>query len=282
MVIAPEIIFALMSLTFLGVSDFLYRWGQRWELRGGPFMLLQNLAYLPTAFALTYFRDELIWSLPLLLGFINGLLAFSGFLFILMAFRRGEAVAVAPVIRLNFAVTAALTVTLLGEEINLLKGTALLMAALAVMAVGGWTGRGGTDPRSFWLAVSAMTIFGLMGLFYKLAINAGAAPAAMTLMQSVGVFCVAVPFAIQQRQPLPRRGVPLWLPFVCGVLTASSYVALAVAMKHGEAVVVAPIAQLSFVLTGMLAIVLLKERLTLLKSVGVGCAVLSVLLFAAA
>lgn len=278
---APEIIFALMSLTFLGVSDFLYRWGQRWELRGGPFMLLQNLAFLPTAFALTYYRDELIWSLPLLLGLVNGLLAFTGFLFILLAFRRGEAVALAPIIRLNFAVTAALTVTLLGEEINLLKGAALLMAALAVMAVGGGTRPGGMYSRSFWLAVAAMTIFGFMGLFYKLAINHGAAPAAMTLMQSVGVFCVAVPFAIQQRQPLPRTGVPLWLPFVCGVLTASSYVAVAVAMRHGEAVVVAPIAQLSFVLTGMLAIVLLKERLTVRKSVGLGLAVLSVLLFAA-
>ena len=278
---APEIIFALMSLTFLGVSDFLYRWGQRWELRGGPFMLLQNLAFLPTAFALTYYRDELIWSLPLLLGLVNGLLAFTGFLFILLAFRRGEAVALAPIIRLNFAVTAALTVTLLGEEINLLKGAALLMAALAVMAVGGGTRPGGMYSRSFWLAVAAMIIFGFMGLFYKLAINHGAAPAAMTLMQSVGVFCVAVPFAIQQRQPLPRTGVPLWLPFVCGVLTASSYVAVAVAMRHGEAVVVAPIAQLSFVLTGMLAIVLLKERLTVRKSVGLGLAVLSVLLFAA-
>lgn len=282
MVIAPEIIFALMSLTFLGVSDFLYRWGQRWELRGGPFMLFQNLAYLPTAFALTYYRDELIWSLPLLFGLLNGLLAFTGFLFVLMAFRRGEAVALAPVIRLNFAITAALTVTLLGEEINLLKGTALFMAALAVMAVGSGTRRSGTDPPSFWLAVAAMTIFGCMGLFYKLAINQGAAPAAMTLMQSVGVFCVAVPFAIQQRQPLPRRGVPLWLPFVCGVLTACSYVALAVAMKHGEAVVVAPIAQLSFVLTGVLAMVLLKEHLTVRKAVGVGLAIAAVLLFAAA
>lgn len=279
---APEIVFALMSLTFLGISDFLYRWGQRWELRGGPFMLLQNLAYLPTAFALTYARDELIWSLPLLLGLVNGLLAFTAFLFVLMAFRRGEAVALAPVIRLNFAVTAALTVTLLGEEIDLVKGAALLMAALAVVAVGGGTRRGGTDPRSFWLAVAAMTIFGFIGLFYKLAINHGAAPAAMTLMQSLGVFCVAVPFALQQRQPLPHRGVPLWLPFVCGMLTSCSYVALAVAMKHGDAVVVAPIAQLSFVLTALLAIALLKERLTVRKSLGAGFAVLTVLLFAGA
>lgn len=271
-----------MSLALLGVSDFLYRWGQRWQLRGGPFMLLQNLAYLPTAFALTYLRDELIWTTPLLLGLLNGLLAFMGFLFLLMAFRRGEAVALAPVARLNFAVTAALTITLLGEHVNLIKGSALLLAALAVIAVGGGAGSGGGDRRSFWLAVSAMTIFGLIGLFYKLAINHGAPPAAMTLFQSIGVFFVALPFAVQQRQPLPRGGVPLWLPFICGMLTACSYVALAVAMKYGDAVVVAPISQLSFVLTGLLAVVILRERLTLRKALGLGFAVLSVLLFAGA
>ena len=42
----PEVVFALFSLALLGVSDFLYRWGQRTEvLHGGPFMLVQNLAY---------------------------------------------------------------------------------------------------------------------------------------------------------------------------------------------------------------------------------------------
>ena len=78
---------------------------------------------------------------------------------------------------------------------------------------------------------------------------------------------------------MPRRGVPLWLPFVCGVLTSSSYVAIAVGFTYGEAVVVAPIAQLSFVLTGVLAIIFLKEKLTLRKGVGVVFAAASVLLF---
>ena len=279
---APEIVFALLSLGFLGVSDFLYRWGQRWELRGGPFMLLQNLAYLPTAFTLAYFRGELVWTTPLLFGLLNGLLAFMGFLFLLMAFRRGEALALAPVVRLNFAVTAALTITLLGEHVNSLKAFALLLAALAVIAVGGGVGPGRGDRYSFWLAVGAMTMLGSIGFFYKVAINLGAAPAAMALCQSIGVFFVALPFALQQRQPLPRSGGSLWVPLVCGMLTACSYVALAVAMTHGDAVVVAPISQLSFVLTGLLAVVVLKERLTLRKALGVGFAVLSVLLFAGA
>ena len=39
----PEIIFALFSLGLLGTSDFLYKWGQRYDLRSGPFMLVRSL-----------------------------------------------------------------------------------------------------------------------------------------------------------------------------------------------------------------------------------------------
>ena len=97
----PEIVFALISMGCLGTSDFLYKWGQRWDLRGGPFMLLQNFAYMPTAFALTFIRSELAWSPGLWLGLLNGALAFTAFLFILLAMRRGEAISLIPIGRLG-------------------------------------------------------------------------------------------------------------------------------------------------------------------------------------
>lgn len=243
-------------------------------------MLLQNLAYLPTAFALAFMRDELVWVTPLVFGLLNGILAFAAFLCVLLALRHGEAVTLTPVVRLNFAVTAALTIVLLGEDLNFVKGMALALAAVAVIATAGGLRRLNAGRRALWLALAAMFLFGCVGLFYKLALNMGAPPAAMTAAQSIGVFCIAIPFAIQQGDSLPRRGVPLWLPLVCGVLTSCSYVALAVGMTYGEAVVVAPIAQLSFVLTVILAVILLRERLTLVKSLGVFSAVASILLFA--
>ena len=277
----PEILFALISMCCLGMSDFLYKWGQKWDLRGGPFMLVQNFAYMPTAFSLAYLRSELIWNPGLLFGLLNGVLAFTAFLFILLAMRRGEAVVLIPIVRLNFAVTALLTVTLIGEEVNLLKGLALLLVVLAIIAGGGGVFSGGGDRRSLALAVSAMCLFGFIGLFIKLGLALGAAPSAMTLAQSIGVFCMALPFALYRRDPLPRRGGALWVPLICGVLTSSSYVSLSVGFTFGAAVVVAPIAQLSFVLTGMLAIVFLGERLSARKGFGVACAAVSILIFSA-
>ena len=276
----PEIGLALGALALLGVNDFLYKWGQRGELRAAPFMLLQNFAFVPTAFGFAYLRGELLWTPALLFGFLNGFLAFTAFLSLLLAMRRGEAVALVPIVRLNFAVTALLTVSLLGEELTWTKGLALLLAAGAVLAGGGGVLAAGGDRRSLLLAVSAMCLFGSIGLFYKLGLRFGAPPAALVSAQSVGVFFAAAPFALLRGDPLPRRGVPLWLPFLCGALTASSYVSIAVAFTYGEAVVVAPIAQLSFVLTGLLAVLLLGERISARKAAGVCLAALSVLLFA--
>ncbi len=275
----PEIVFALFSLVLLGTSDFLYKWGQRFELRSGPFMLVQNFAYMPTAIGLALYRGELIWSPGLWFGFVNGFLAFTAFLFILIAMRKGEAVTLIPIVRLNFAVTVVLTVTLLGEEITPVKGTALVLAALAILAGGSGILSGGGGRRALMLAASAMCLFGVIGLLYKIGLRMGAAPAAMTTAQSIGVFCSALPFFILTKDPLPRRGGALWIPLICGVLTSSSYVSLAVGFTYGDAVVVAPIAQLSFVLTGLLAILFLRERLSLRKGLGVGFAVLAVLLF---
>lgn len=276
----PEIVFALFSLAFLGTSDFLYKWGQRWELRPGPFMLIQNFAYMPTALIVAWYREELYWSHGLWFGFLNGLLAFGAFLCILLAMRRGEAITLIPIVRLNFAITAVLTITVIGEEINLVKGIALVLAALAVISGGRGLVSSGTERRPLILAVTALSLFGVLGLSIKLGLLIGAFPATMTLAQSVAVFCAALPFAFIQGDPLPRRGGALWVPLTCGILTASSYLSLTIGFTYGDAVVIAPIAQLSFVLTGILAIVFLRERLSFRKGVGVVCAVLAVVLFA--
>jgi drug/metabolite transporter (DMT)-like permease len=277
--IPPEIAYALVSLTCLGVSDFLYRWGHRWGLKGAPFMLLQNLAYIPTAVAMAVFRDELEFSTALGYGFLNGLLAFCAFLLLLYALRLGEAVALVPIVRLNFVVTSLLTIYFVGESLNAAKAFAIGLAVCAIIAGGTRVAAAARRRQGLAMAVGAMLCFGFIGLFYKLGLRAGATPTAMVVAQSLGTFALALPFAMWRRDRLPRRGVPLWLPLVCGVLLSASYVALSIAFTYGEAVVVAPIAQLSFVLTGVLAVVLLKEHLTSRKIIAVLCASLAVLVF---
>ena len=272
-----EVFFALLSLGFLGVSDFLYKWGQKFELPRASFLLLQNMAYIPTAIALAAYRQELDFSVSLGYGFLNGMLALVATLLFLKSLEHGDSLALVPVVRLNFAVTAALTVSFLGEQFNWVKGAALGLAALAILANGAGYASAARQRKPFLMALIAMILFGCIGLFYKLGLAAGATPAALVVAQSFGAFSLALPFAIHSGDNILVRGAHCWLPLLCGVLVSSSYVALSIAFSYGDAVVVAPIAQLSFVLTGLLAILFLKEKLHSRKVISIVCAILSVL-----
>jgi len=132
----PQIPLALTCLACLGVSDFLYRFGQRYGLKPGPFMMIQNLAYIATAFAISSMLGELQFSPALALGLVNGIMAFLAFLFILLALKDGEATALVPIIRLNFAVTGLLTVVFLSEPLTGARIVAIFLVAFAILLMG--------------------------------------------------------------------------------------------------------------------------------------------------
>ena len=91
---APAIIFALFSLFSLGCSDFLYKLSHKWDVKPSTFMLFQNFSFLPAAFAVAFFREELIWNDFLILGFMNGFMAFLAFLFVLFSLKKTGAISV--------------------------------------------------------------------------------------------------------------------------------------------------------------------------------------------
>jgi len=276
---APQISLALICLACLGVSDFLYRFGQRYGLKPGPFMLIQNLAYIVTALIISSLLGELSFSPALALGIVNGIMAFTAFLFILLALKDGEATALVPIIRLNFAVTGVLTVVFLAEPLTGPRIVAVCLVGLAILLMGPGLKAALGSMRPLAFALGAMLLFGFIGLLYKFALRAGATPGAMVFAQSLGVFIMAAPYAIYRKEKFEFSGGSFWVPVICGVLTSVSYVALATAFTYGDAVVVAPIAQLSFVLTALLAIVFLGERPGTRKIFGLGAAVAAVSIF---
>ena len=104
----------------------------------------------------------------------------------------------------------------------------------------------------------------------------GAFPSGMIAAQTFGVFTLTIPYVFIRREKLPKKRLALIIPFVCGILTFASYLSLSFELVYGEAIVVTPIAQLSFVFTGILSILFFKERLTLKKGLGILFAVFAV------
>ena len=274
----PEILFALFSLFSIGCSDFLYKLSHKWEVKPSTFMLFQNLSIFPTAFGVAYYREEMIWNNFLLLGFLNGFMAFLAFLFVVFSLTNSGAISVVTIVRLNFILTSLLAIVFLGEDLSLYKMLAIFLCVISILSIGFDKSFLFSEKSSFYYALLSMCLFGLIGFFIKLSLGFGALPSGMILAQTFGVFSLTIPYVFMRREKLPQNKLSLVLPFLCGILTYASYLSLSFALVYGEAIVVTPIAQLSFVFTGILSVLFFKERLSLKKGLGISFAILAVLI----
>tara|TARA_Y100000588_G_C14209710_1_gene906188 strand:+ start:70 stop:909 length:840 start_codon:yes stop_codon:yes gene_type:complete len=272
----PAIFFALFSLFSLGCSDFLYKLSHKWDVKPSTFMLFQNLTILPAAFGVVFFRGEFIWNDFLILGLVNGFMAFLAFLFVLFSLKETGAISVVTIIRLNFIITSILAIMFLSEHLTNYKAFAIFLSVISILSIGFDRFIFPKEKKSFFYAFLSMCLFGLIGFFIKLSLGFGAFPSGMIAAQTFGVFTFTIPYAFIRREKLPKKRLALIIPFVCGILTFASYLSLSFALLYGEAIVITPIVQLSFVFTAILSILFFKERLTLKKGLGILFAVFAV------
>ena len=177
-----------------------------------------------------------------------------------------------------FAARGFLVAFFLGEDLSLYKMLAIFLCIIAILSIGFDKSFLPRDKSSFYYALLSMCLFGLIGFFIKLSLRFGALPSGMILAQTFGVFSLTIPYVFMRREKLPQNKLSLILPFLCGILTYASYLSLSFALVYGEAIVVTPIAQLSFVFTGILSVLFFKEPLSLKKGLGISFAILAVLI----
>ena len=81
-----------------------------------------------------------------------------------------------------------------------------------------------------------------------------------------------MPLPADDRRKMWRYGL------ISGVLVTGITITMAQALLLGNASVVLPIAQMSFLLTGILGMILLKEKLTLMRAIALFFGVAAILL----
>lgn len=277
--------FAIGALIFFGWGDFLFKRAADSGIRAHHFMLLQAIFFSPSVISIAFFSGALHFTPYALWGSLAGLFIFLG----LYNFSRslaGGAVSInAPLFRMNFIVTAALAIALLGEPLTLPKAFGLAAALVAVwLLVGGAVQRGmfgaPTVRRSLWQALLATLSFGAANFCHKIGLLHGVPPLTMLAAQ-VSVF-VSLAFVscllIDGGMKVPWLRWPLGL--YCAAVLLVAFVCLLRGLAVGEASVVAPIAQMGFIVAAALGIVLLGERLTARKAVGLAAAAVALVAFA--
>ena len=258
---------ALAALACYGFGDVIYKRAARSGLTSGAFLMGQAWFFCPAVIVYAWLTGALIWSPAALWGAAAGVAFLLGFYNYAHSLRTGSVSVIAPVFRLNFIVTAALAMALLGEPLTTRKLAGFLLALVAgwVLLGGSWHGDGG-DPaatrRALVRVLIATLAVGAANFFYKLGLIGGATPATMLVAQSlVFTSLVTTTTCAANRIVRPPRGFT-WHSGPAALVLLGASLFLLHGLKHGQASVIVPIAQMGFVVAAVLGVVVFNEGWT--------------------
>ena len=262
-----------------GISDYLYKRAQTRGVQPLTFIAVQSLFYNVCVFALAAYYGVQLSLAAVLYGVAAGYTALPGVVLLLRSLRHGDATINVPIYRLSFILTAVGAMLFLNEPARPTKLLAIVLAAASILMLSnvGLLRKGPVVSGMGSLLVGAVC-YSSFGLVYKAAMLAGITPSSLLVVQAPLVLLTSAGLALTAG-PVKVDGAVLRNAPWCGVLLLSSMFLLLLSLQQGEASINVPIVQLSFVFTSALAVLLLGERLTLGKALGIAMATLAVVVF---
>jgi uncharacterized membrane protein len=278
----PGLGFALGAMLCFGVSDLIYKRGATAGIKAGEFLMAQAWIFCPGVTLYAVATGTLDLHLSALWGSLAGFFLFIALINFTQSLHGGAVSTNAPIFRLNFTLTAALAILLLGETLTIAKVVALGCALVAVWLLLAEAGaeRGKSSLASLARVLIATTAMALTNLFYKVGAQHGALPETMVAAQA-WVFCsLATIFGLARDRRFPQTS-GIWAYAALAALALfGAFVLLMHGLVLGPASVLVPVAQMSFVLTALLGAAMFHERLDMRKCAGLAIAAVALVLFA--
>jgi uncharacterized membrane protein len=272
----PGIGLALASMLLFGVGDFVYKRGAAAGVPAHQFLMVQSWCFAPTVTAYGLATGTLVFDSASLWGFGAGLFAFAGYYNFARSLKDGSVSVNAPIFRLSFAVTATLAVLLLGEPLTASKLAGLALALLAVWlllaAPEGDASARRVSRASLVQVLAATASVGILNYLYKAGVRAGATPGTMLVAQASVVVSFATAFAAAVDRGVRPPAAAWRYAGTAAVVLAAGFLLLLESLKRGEASVLVPVAQMSFVVTAVAGFLFLGERFTARKGAGLAAA----------
>jgi drug/metabolite transporter (DMT)-like permease len=279
---APGIGFALAAMVCFGLSDLIYKRGAAAGFTAGEFLMAQAWIFCPTVTLYAWLTGTLYVQFSAIWGGLAGFFLFIALFNFTRSLQDGAVSTNAPIFRLNFTITAALAILLLGETLTVTKALALVCALLAVWLLLAEAGEQGGKPslRSLTRVLIATAAMALTNLFYKVGLQNGAIPETMVAAQA-WVFCTFATGFTLMREGALRTPRGIWPYAACAALALFvAFVALLHGLALGPASVLVPVGQMSFVFTALIGAVMFHEKLDAKKYAGLAVAVAALALFA--
>jgi drug/metabolite transporter (DMT)-like permease len=274
--------FALAAMLCFGLADLVYKRASATGVPAHHLMLVQAWCFGPSITIYAWLTHTLAFGWSAVWGALAGLFAFVGFLNFARSLGTGSISVLVPIFRLNFALTALLAISFLGESVSATKLAGLLAALVAVwLLLGAPSKHRVTDRRALTQVLIAFVLVGASNLFYKVGLRAGALPETLLVAQAAAFNACALTFALVVDRGLSPLQYNWRTPALAAVVLVIAFVLLLHSLTVGEASIYVPVAQMGFVVTAAIGIVVWGEALTARKLVGLGVAVGALVLLAA-
>lgn len=255
--------FALCCLVFTAGNDFVFKLYARKTRSKGLFVAMVGVVWLA---ALSWLPRASTGNpaATMLWGAVSGLFSVGGNLLLIEAMSRQSVGFCSFVYRLNMVLVVIGAVLLLGESPGAAQYGGIVLATGAIILF--WPQDAG-DRRLVWggvaLLLAAAGMRAGMGLSYKYGFMHGADRNMVTIINSVFWIVGGVLYALwRERDAVKIDRKLLSYGLLSGLLVAGIVFFMAASLYRGDAAVVLPIAQMSFLLTFALGAVILKEKFT--------------------
>jgi len=282
-VLELAILFAILSLVFGGLNEVVFKRYSAVERSRG--MMVFGIGIVWTALLIVdvtlrqeaFLFNRATWSF----GLVAGISVAAANIMLLEALRHMEVSLGSTIYRLNTIAVVILAVVFLGESLSLLKLAGIALGVVAVLLLYRHQNTSDRHPMlntGLMIVIAGASLRAAYSVVTKAGLSEGANADALILISSVCWIISGILYAtmIERRYAITRQKVAYSL--LSGVLVYAIVKTLVSALKLGEASVVVTIANLSFLVALLVAIVMKMEALSGKKIAAMGFAVSAIIL----
>ena len=279
-------IYALLGMMGNTANDLLYKGSA--QHRGGSsitlfFLLQAGFMAILSLTAVPIFRLGPLLHMPSIrFGLPIGVVTFAIYMLVLKSLVSNEVSKNITVFRLNFVVSSVIAVVVLGEILTIRKIIGLFLCAAAIVILFLSTPRRKRISHSgLRFSIPACLLAGGLNILVKTAFNNGALVVQLILYRYV-VVAIISGLILLSKQGRGIRGDrrTYFFAFLSGAAMMFALSFTFAALQIGDVALVIPVIQLAFVFSTAGAVLLFKERLSLLKILAIILAVASIVVIA--
>lgn len=276
----PAVIYSLLALVLIGMGDAINKKARQAGIPIGSYLLIQTPFFTCTILVITLLTTGIkVTSIDIWYSLAGAIISFAAFTLMLHSLTHGYASINYALFRLSFIFSSGIAILFLRETVTFGKGIGIILATCAILLFFYNPKQQIALKKSLVLALCAMLLNSCFQLTLKLATRVYSSSPSFVLLMSVFFSCLVIIYYIFLRYPAIPRKTFLYAP-INGVLMSLGSLFVIIALSRGDVSTVTPIYQLSFLVTVILSITFLKERIRITYIIGIICAAFAVIILA--